>query len=205
MSTERSTTETEQATVTTGTDETTDSAGKSNEPKKLTADEKKQEIVTSFQQRLDRGEITMETIAESQPWVAELLTKKEANPLAEKSALKDELKKELRLETAWDALYDLASASQKKELDEIRSSYETSLGSEEALKLATKVTGIDVSSEAKLRKSLRLREIGGEVEDQEEVRVSADDKRVAKMANADPKVVAQRRQQLEAGGKLILK
>lgn len=200
MTTEQSTAETEQTTAATATDGAT---------VKISAEEKKQQIVNAFKSKLDRGETTLESIAEAQPWVAELLQKPsepDVTPELIKKSVKEELREELKIESQWDAAFASASPKEAKELADIREKYESSLGAAKTLELALQLTGVDTSREARLRKNLRIRDIGDDINDVEDIKVTNADREFASQLPypIDPKKVAERRRILENGGSLIL-
>lgn len=172
MSTEPNTSGTEQNATNTAeevTEEVTSTTGENTaeeSPKTLTAEEKKQQIVDSFQKRLDRGEISMEYIQENQPWVAEKLSKKqeEESKVDVAEIARKEAQKLLEVEREKTALNDLderlkALRPSKAKLEEVESEYqkyEDSLGPVEAKKLAIKLAGLDVSDQALRRRSMAV-------------------------------------------------
>jgi hypothetical protein len=179
-------------------------------PPKLSAEEKKAQILESFESRIDSGELTLEEVENKQPWVAEAI-KSKREPKVEvptesftklKGDLKAELKEELTVENEFDLIKRNFPGSYK-DVTGTFEQYKGSLGTKEALSLAKRLAGVDTSSESLRRQGMRLRELGEGVLD-DETQVTAEDRAIAKEYGSDPKKVAQRRTILEKGGKLVL-
>lgn len=95
MSTEQSTDGTDLY-GTTATDGVTDEAQASNEAtQSISPEQKKAQILASFQKRIDAGELTLEEVENRQPWAAEELKKsheKKINGVGDVNALVEALK-----------------------------------------------------------------------------------------------------------------
>lgn len=176
MSTEPSTVGTDQEDQpgTNNTDKVTDAGTNPSEvtnvgtPKPLTADEKKQQIVDSFQRRLDSGNISMKEVEELQPWVADELRRKQskeeqpdiselAQKAAEEAAAKIFEKKNLEQQVAMleDKIRNAdPTPKQKKDVKQYFEQYKSSLGEKESLELAARLAGLDISTEAVQRNGM---------------------------------------------------
>lgn len=180
MSTEHDTPGTEpNKKATNGTEQVTDEPGSNTtdngaeEPQtKLTADEKKQQIVDSFRRRIDAGELKLEDVEDTHPWVADALTvKKEEQPnvqeLAKQYAKEEaeriikEREEKRQLEELDDAISEVANTDQIAELKKVEAQYSDALGAVEAKRLAAKLLGLDFSSQARRRRRMTtISEIG---------------------------------------------
>lgn len=176
------------------------------------ADDMQSIIVESFEKRLDAGTLTLEEIrGGNQAWIADKIELKRAKAPKEDSttdfdSLKEELKSELKVEAEMDDLKAMRlSKDVLAQVEEDFGKYKDTLGAAEALKLARKLSGVDTSSEARQRRAMRLRELGGGV-DESTVQVNEFDQSLEKK---NPYVKAEtnaaRRQTLESGQPLILK
>ncbi|MBT7929852.1 hypothetical protein HN682_08065 [Candidatus Peregrinibacteria bacterium] len=183
MSTEPTTggTEPTDTQVTNPTEEVTDDAGasttddKSTEEssKTLSAEEKRQHVVDSFKRKLESGELTKEEIPEKQAWVLKEIEnsqqKETAQPdisaLVEKTA-KEQVEKILKQEKEAQAVQSLRdkiadarpSLTVKEFIKKEFDTYKDSLGEEAALKLAVRLSGLNVSPEAVKRSRMHIPE-----------------------------------------------
>lgn len=181
-----------------------------NAQSKFSSDEKKAQILESFQTRLDSGELTLEEVEARQPWVAEAIKSKkekkaeEAVPRESHDRLKAELKEELALDNEID-LVERYYPSKSKLFQDTVEKYKGKLGITEARNLAREVTGVDTSAQTLRRQGMRLRELGDGAIDAD-VQPTTNDHEISKLTSGKvtAKQVVEMRTTLEDGGKLIL-
>lgn len=143
-------------------------------PKPLTGDEKKEQILSSFQERMDSGDIDIDYIKKVQPWAAEELEKrqqKEQSPdlrevaakTAEETARKvaQEEREKAQLERFDEKILDAdPSQEQLKIYFDEKKKYAEALGPIKAAELAAKLAGISVQMEDLRRRSMSIPEPG---------------------------------------------
>lgn len=202
MSTDPSTEGTElkpQAPATTPTDASTDP-----QPK-LTSEQKKAQILGSFEERLDKGEITMDELESRQPWAAETIKAKREQAkevLPDTSKLKSEVKsevmEEIMVQTTLDQVQAIATKAQKEEFEATVAELEADgIGKAKAISIALKASKIDLSSQTAHRRSLSHPSFGsGDAGDKP--RVTEDDRRMAAQMGVDPETVTKNRIAVEA-------
>lgn len=179
--------------------------GTDHQPK-LTSEQKKAQILESFEERLDSGELTLEEVEARQPWVAEAIKAKrepkpEAFPTESLNKMKDEMKEEiladLEVKNTKNQVYAIATKSQKEEFDNTVAEYKDSLGEAKAVALAVRVSGIDLSSQASTRRNLSHPSFGN-ADTESTIRVTESDRKMANQMGVEPEVVAKNRAAVEA-------
>lgn len=172
---------------------------------KLTAEQKKAQILESFEERLDKGELTLEEVENRQPWVAEAIKAKKQKAeevLPDTSKLKSDLKteilEEIEVKSTLTQVYSIANKAQREEFDATVAELEKEgLSKSKAINLAARASGIDLSQQASQRRSLNHPSFG-DVDTEAKLRVTESDRRMAKTMGVDPETVAKSRVALEA-------